>query len=85
MQCTDVYLYVCENLGNDLNSEECREIKEHLDTCPDCSVRLDSLKTMVGLYKGTPVPGISTSIHSRILQIIDREWADDSRKHTTNQ
>jgi Putative zinc-finger len=78
MQCSDVYVFICENLGNDLNSPECREIKEHLDGCPDCSVHLDSLKKVVALYKQTPAPEVSPSIHARILQLIDREWTPES-------
>jgi hypothetical protein len=77
MDCPDVYVFICENLGNDLNSPECREIREHLDGCRDCRVELDSLKKMVALYKETPAPGVSPSIRTRIMQLIDREWKSE--------
>ena len=34
--CKVVMDHICENLGEDLDSEKCIAIKNHLDECEDC-------------------------------------------------
>ncbi len=46
-----VFDEVCDFLGGDLDSPVCKEIKAHLESCPECSVYVDSIKRTVHLYK----------------------------------
>ena len=71
--CRQVYHHLCENLDQDLESPQCREIKRHLKSCPDCHAYLESLKGAVGLYRQTPVPGVSRAIHARLLHTLKLE------------
>ncbi len=34
--CKDVMQHICESLGEDLDSEKCIAIKNHLDNCDGC-------------------------------------------------
>ncbi|MBT8385796.1 MAG: zf-HC2 domain-containing protein, partial [Ignavibacteria bacterium] len=36
IECKEVMKYVCQSLGDDLNSEKCAVIKAHLEECEDC-------------------------------------------------
>ncbi len=47
-----IYEEMCEYLGEDLNHPMCKELKEHVDRCPDCKNYLESIKKTVILYKG---------------------------------
>jgi predicted anti-sigma-YlaC factor YlaD len=47
---------VCSDLGHDLDSPECRPVREHLRTCPKCSAWKDSLEKTVDLFRRYPVP-----------------------------
>ncbi|MDH3252604.1 MAG: zf-HC2 domain-containing protein [Ignavibacteria bacterium] len=75
MTCNDVYLHICDNLDRDLESPECREIKVHLASCPDCQGVLQSLKKTVDLYRAAPTPGVPGPVHERLLNLMDREWS----------
>ncbi len=84
MKCTDVYLFICDNLDQKLDSPQCREIKRHLESCPDCSAYLDSVKKTVQLYRNVTIPHVPSAIHKKLLKTIDLEWAPTvrSRKAT---
>lgn len=51
MNCKKALKHICENLDEDIKSDKCLEIKNHLDHCPDCKIYLDTLKKTVVLYK----------------------------------
>lgn len=70
MRCKGVYKYICENLDADLNSRKCRAIKKHLDSCPECTAYLDSLKKTIVLYRREPVPRVSKATHKRLVRVI---------------
>jgi RNA polymerase sigma factor (sigma-70 family) len=49
MKCDTVYLHICDHLDEDIASPRCRQIKQHLDECPNCRAYLDSLKKTIVL------------------------------------
>ncbi len=71
MKCKSAYRFICENLDFDIHSPRCRAIKKHLDSCPDCSAYLDSLKKTILLYKHEPGPRVPLSLHKRLVKVID--------------
>jgi anti-sigma factor RsiW len=54
--CKEVFNHICENLDEKINSPQCREIRRHLDRCPNCVAYLDSLKKTIRLYRAYPQP-----------------------------
>ena len=74
MKCRDVYLHICDNLDQKLNSRQCLEVKRHLGMCPDCKVYLDSLKKTVHLYRTTLAPDVTARTHRKLLKAIDLAW-----------
>lgn len=73
MKCKEVYLHICENLNQDLDSPRCRTIKKHIQTCPDCSAYLDSVTKTVQLYKTAPAPRIPPHVHNTLLDTLNLE------------
>ena len=67
MKCLDVYLHVCEDLDQRLGTRRCREIRKHLEACPDCRAYLESLKSTVAVYRAIPAPRLSRAAHVRML------------------
>lgn len=51
IRCIEVVRHVCDNLDEGLNSPRCREIRRHLQKCPNCTAYLDSLKKTVYLFR----------------------------------
>jgi anti-sigma factor RsiW len=70
MKCTDVYLHICDNLDQDINSPRCRAIKKHIASCPDCMAYLESLKTTVTLYRALPAPRVPRTAHANLLRAL---------------
>jgi len=51
MKCITVLEQICDELGENLDSLKCLEIKKHLEECPDCCAHVDSLRKTVYLYR----------------------------------
>jgi len=69
--CRDAYRYVCDNLDQNLDSPRCREIRRHLESCPDCMAYLDSVKKTVSFYHAMPAPKVPRGTHKLLLQALD--------------
>ncbi|MBI4536187.1 MAG: zf-HC2 domain-containing protein [Ignavibacteriae bacterium] len=83
MNCKKVYLHICESLDEDLNSPRCREIRNHLDDCPNCRAYLDSIKKTITLYRMEPAPHVPASVHNRLIKTIDLSWKKGTRGKVT--
>ena len=71
--CKEVYLHICENLDQDLNSPQCRQIRRHLEECPDCRAYLETLRKTVTLYRVAPTPALSSRITKKLLKSLREE------------
>ena len=80
MKCKEAYLRICDNLDADPDSEKCREVLKHLETCADCAALLDSVKKTVLLYKSTPTPRVPTATHKRLVRAINAAWESPRRR-----
>ncbi len=69
-RCSRVYRYICDNLDQNLDSPRCREIKRHLQECPDCQAYLASMKQTVSLYRSLPSPHPPRAVHAKLLRAI---------------
>jgi anti-sigma factor RsiW len=70
MKCTDVYLHICDNLDQRLETRRCREIRQHLRVCRDCRAYLASLKRTVSLYRSVPSPRLPKAAHDRLIRVL---------------
>lgn len=70
MKCGDVYLHICDHLDEDINSERCRLIRQHLATCPHCTEYLKSIKQTITLYRALPPPRIPSGTHRELFKTI---------------
>jgi hypothetical protein len=59
-------------MGEDLDAPACREVAEHLETCPTCQVQLDTIKRTVTLCRemedNKKVPA---EVNDRLLKVLD--------------
>ena len=42
---------ICQQFGEDIDSEICEEVKKSLENCPECRIHFDSIKKVVNIYK----------------------------------
>ncbi len=70
MKCDKVYLHICDHLDEEITSPRCRQIKQHLEECPNCRAYLDSLKKTIILYKAMPEPSVPAGTHRELFRTI---------------
>lgn len=51
MQCEDLIIYLSDYIDGNLNDELISAAQEHLATCHNCSVVLDSTQKTIALYR----------------------------------
>lgn len=71
MPCPDMVERICAELGENIDSEVCTEIRQHLATCPDCSAYVDSLKKTVYLYRQLPENSLPEDIQNRLHAVLN--------------
>jgi anti-sigma factor RsiW len=67
MNCKTVYRYICDNLDEQVDSPRCRQIRRHLEGCPDCQAYLKSVTQTVNLYRSAPSPHVPAAAHRRLM------------------
>jgi len=51
MQCAELVSYLSDYIDNNLSEELTREAQEHLATCQNCHIVLDSTQRTILLYR----------------------------------
>jgi hypothetical protein len=67
--CKDVMSHICDNLGEEMNSQKCINIKAHLESCTNCQHYFKSVETTIEFYKKYNV-NISDDAHNRLISIL---------------
>ena len=67
--CKDVMSHICDNLGEELNSQKCISIKAHLENCNDCKHYFNSVEATIGFYKKYNVQ-LSEEAHNRLIEFL---------------
>jgi len=68
--CLEVMNHICDSLGEDLNSERCRDIKSHLEKCTDCSNYYKTVQMTIDYYKKYNVK-LPDKAHNRLISFLD--------------
>ena len=67
--CKMVMDHLCDNLGEDLNSPKCVDIKVHLESCPSCQKFFNTINSTVEFYKKYNVK-LDDEGHKKLLSIL---------------
>jgi predicted anti-sigma-YlaC factor YlaD len=70
--CKDVMKHVCESLGENLNDEKCREVKEHLNSCAKCREYFKSVEITIECYRKYSVE-VPEEAHNRLMKMLGLE------------
>ena len=49
------FLKLCDYLGENIDSDVCSEMRDHIDSCPKCKLYFESVKQMVNIYRKNEV------------------------------
>jgi len=69
VSCKEVMNHICDSLGEDLDSPKCTNIKEHLNSCPNCQKYFKSVDSTVQFYKKYNVE-LDNDGHERLLSVL---------------
>ena len=72
ISCQDVMQHICENLGTELNTDKCKEIKEHLEMCPHCQNYFKSVEITIDCYRKHNVE-LPPDAHKRLIDFLGLE------------
>ena len=68
----EVYKQICDFMGEDLDTPVCKEVAEHLESCPNCKVYLDTVKKTVTICQETEKEiEIPQDIKNRLFKILN--------------
>ncbi len=69
-ECEKIFFDLCERLGEDTGSANCRTIRQHLRACADCRAYLASLRKTIDLYRRYPEPRLTAAAHRNLLRVL---------------
>lgn len=68
--CSEVMSKICDSLNEDLHSDRCKAIRQHMETCQVCSDYKKSVETVIHLYKEYNVE-MPDEAHDRLMKILN--------------
>jgi len=71
MECDKILEKLCDEISEDINSELCQQIKEHLKTCDKCRAELTSMRNAVNLFRCLDEKEVPSNIHKRLLTLLN--------------
>lgn len=85
VRCHDVLGHICEELDTRMNSAKCRALKRHLETCPNCTAYLDSLRKTITLYSTSPNPRLPGKVRNELFAVLKLEHTHTGRKSAVSR
>jgi len=73
MACDKILKQVCDDLAEDVNSEFCESLKNHLEECENCRTEIGAMKNAVNLYKCLEQKKVPKEIHGRLVNLLNVE------------
>lgn len=70
LTCKEVMNYLCQSIGEDIDSEKCIAFKKHLENCIPCNNYFESIKTTINLYKSYNVE-LPAEAHNELMKILN--------------
>ena len=74
--CEDILNKLCDELAEDIDSELCREVKQHLKECETCCREFESVKDTVHLFRCLEKSRVPDDIHRRLLTVLNLEKSE---------
>ena len=71
--CEKVLKQLCDDLAEDINSELCAKLQQHLKECEDCRVQVQSMRGMVKLFQCLKDKDVPPAIHQRLVKLLNVE------------
>jgi len=71
--CAQLKAQLPDYLDGEARAEICRAIEEHLASCDDCRVMVDTMKKTITLYRNAPREDVPQDVHARLVRMLKLE------------
>ena len=79
MECHDLVKYLSDYIDNNLDEELTVEAQEHLATCHNCRVVLDTTQQMIFLYREQGKRTIPAKRRQRLFKQLQKTFMEKER------
>ena len=80
LTCKDLLAELNTYLDDTVDPNLRQELQRHVNECPNCWVVVDTTQKTLKVFKGMEPQAIPPSIESRVMKVLERRIADQSRK-----
>ena len=80
LTCKDLLAELNTYLDDTADPNLRQELQRHVNECPNCWVVVDTTQKTLKVFKGMEPQAIPPSIESRVMKVLERRIADQSRK-----
>lgn len=67
VNCKEVMSHICDSLGEELQSEKCLMIKDHLENCTCCQNYFSSVEQTIKFYKMYDIT-MPNEAHNKLME-----------------
>ena len=71
MDCENLLNQICDELAEDINSEVCESIRQHLESCEVCRTQVTSMQKAVLLFRCLEDKNVPPATHQRLLKLLN--------------
>lgn len=75
--CQTVMEHICESLNEDLDSDKCQVIREHIEKCDNCSNYYKSIEMTIDFYRKYNLE-LPEDSHKKLMDLLNLEDEDES-------
>jgi RNA polymerase sigma-70 factor (ECF subfamily) len=68
--CPDILQLFSRHLEGEISASVCADMERHLESCPACRSRCDSLQTTLALCKNTRLPEVPKTVQASVRQAL---------------
>ena len=69
--CAQLQSQLLDYLDGEAQEAVCRSIEEHLASCEDCRIVIDTLKKTITLYRIAPAENVPQEVHNRLVHVLN--------------
>jgi anti-sigma factor (TIGR02949 family) len=70
IDCRKVRELLSDFIDDDLKEAVIRDLKKHLDDCPDCMIQVDSVRKVIRLYREATERDLPVDIRIRLHDVL---------------
>ncbi len=84
MDCDKFIQQVCDDLAENIDSNFCESLKNHLEECEECRAQVNALRNAVHLYQCLDEKKVPPNMHDRLLKLLNVENLHKEGVHKNN-